>query len=401
MEGRSIFPALMPFLYFQQGLFEDHSDTLEGEANAYGLPEVNTSNHAAVPANEVDEEGDLQRRLRALRAQRAELQAKVDLGALKENEVLTSKVVTAQEEFLALQGEFKSMKEEYNQQLEGLRVALEEQQEAAEHADRRVMCAEDLVRFHQEQRRMMASHWKQQCQSKDESIRNLNRRLIEYSTDWQHLGLQRQTEAGLSHEYFCLDDRHQRLLERQQGVQVKVGRLEQRLSEAETEEQNLRAELQAASEAHTKSCASSEALAERLEAKRHHYEAETAEQLLPGSHRCIWRDQLDVREGQLEKISAQEERIVTALQKIQGALAEHSAKHQEMKLRHSEAETKLRESERLRIQRQRRCQELEKSESALRRLLEVVEAGEASPGWRYGARRGGFVSLRGTPKMNC
>eukprot|EP00434_Breviolum_minutum_P032772 symbB.v1.2.028983.t1/scaffold3124.1/size63071/3 len=72
MEGRSIFPALMPFLYFQQGLFEDHSDTLEGEANAYGLPEVNTSNHAAVPASEVDEEGDLQRRLRALRAQRAE-----------------------------------------------------------------------------------------------------------------------------------------------------------------------------------------------------------------------------------------------------------------------------------------------------------------------------------------
>eukprot|EP00435_Cladocopium_sp_Y103_P030015 s2034_g7.t1 len=95
-----------------------------------------------------------------------ELQAKLERGAQRENEVLTSKVVSAQQEFLALQGEFKTIKEEYNQQLEGLRLELEEQQVAADRADRRVKCAEDLVRFHQEQRRMMAGHWKEQCQVK-------------------------------------------------------------------------------------------------------------------------------------------------------------------------------------------------------------------------------------------
>ena len=35
------------------------------------------------------------------------------------------------------------LQEEYNQQLEGLRLELEEQQVAADRADRRVMCAEE------------------------------------------------------------------------------------------------------------------------------------------------------------------------------------------------------------------------------------------------------------------
>lgn len=383
MDGRSIFPTLMPFL-FQQGLFDDQPEAVAGDV------EVEWSDGFQAAA---DEEGDLQSRLRVLRTQRAELQAKLQRGAQRENEVLTSKVVSAQQEFLALQGEFKTIKEEYNQQLEGLRSELEEQQGAADRADRRVKCAEDLVRFHQEQRRMMASHWKQQCQVKDESIRNLNRRLIEYSTDWQHLGLQRQTEAGLSHEYFCLDDRHQRLLDRQQKLQVMTSRLrlQARLEEVEAQEQRKTTETcagdcaeQAAREAEAVSLALG-----KLREKRQSYEEVAVEQALPGLHRCIWRDELDVREGQLEKIQAEEQHIVAALERIQGALAEHSAKHQEMQLRHSEAEAKLRESERLRSQRQRRCQELHRSEAALRRLLEVVE-GDVRGGsvWAFGAAEG-------------
>ena len=30
--------------------------------------------------------------------------------------------------------------------------------------------------------------------------------MYRYSTDWQHLGSQRQTEAGLSHEHHCLEE---------------------------------------------------------------------------------------------------------------------------------------------------------------------------------------------------
>ncbi|CAJ1424290.1 unnamed protein product, partial [Effrenium voratum] len=64
----------------------------------------------------------------------------------------------------------------------------------------------------------------------------------------------------------------------------------------------------------------------------------------PREHRCIWRDELDVREGQLEKITAQLSRTDQALRSAQVALAEERAKHEEMKLQHGEAEALLRES---------------------------------------------------------
>lgn len=47
---------------------------------------------------------------------------------------------------------------------------------------------QDLVRFHQEQRRMMASHWKQQCQSKDRNFSCLNslvKTLLMCSRSWK------------------------------------------------------------------------------------------------------------------------------------------------------------------------------------------------------------------------
>eukprot|EP00913_Durusdinium_trenchii_P016595 g15599.t1 len=179
MEGgrrSSMFPALMPFLYFQQPLFEESDHAQECRRDPL-----------AEKTSEVDEERALKERVRLLRGQRDELQAKLQRGARQENEVLTAK--------------------EYNQRLEGLRLALEEQQIAAEHSSRR-----------------------------DESIRNLNRQLIEYSTDWQHLGHQRQTEAGLSHEHFCLEDRHRRLLEHQQLLGEHTERLEAQLAEVQTEE---------------------------------------------------------------------------------------------------------------------------------------------------------------------
>ncbi|CAK9051122.1 unnamed protein product [Durusdinium trenchii] len=244
----------------------------------------------AEKTSEVDEERALKERVRLLRGQRDELQAKLQRGARQENEVLTAKVLAAQQEFLALQREFKTMKEEYNQRLEGLRLALEEQQIAAEHSSRRVICAEDLVKFHQEQSRLMTSHWRQQCQMKDESIRNLNRQLIEYSTDWQHLGHQRQTEAGLSHEHFCLEDRHRRLLEHQQLLGEHTERLEAQLAEVQTEERSLREELAKSAAAPLEEAQLEEALAERqtqtlefLRAQRRGYEEEAAaKRSLPG-----------------------------------------------------------------------------------------------------------------------
>ncbi|CAE7835697.1 unnamed protein product [Symbiodinium sp. CCMP2592] len=242
----------MHLFYYQQGLFaeEETSSTwnLLGQVvspttpprqpvESPGVEEIQLPRGESAEAGAAAEETeDRESRLRSLRTKRAELEAKLQAGALRaENEVLEDRVMRAQEDFLGLQAEFKAMKEQHNERLDSLRLALEEQQKDAEQADRRVVCAEDLVRFHQEQRRMMASHWKQQCQMKDERIRYLNLQLTEYTIDWQQLGVQRQTEASLSHEHYCLEDRHRHLLQTQRSLTAETSRLESRLQQANAE----------------------------------------------------------------------------------------------------------------------------------------------------------------------
>lgn len=391
--GRSNFPAaLMHLFYYQQGLFaeEETSSTwnLLGQVvspttpprqpvESPGVEEIQLPRGESAEAGAAAEEPeDRESRLRSLRTRRAELESKLQAGALRaENEVLEDRVMRAQEDFLGLQAEFKAMKEQHNERLDSLRLALEEQQKDAEQADRRVVCAEDLVRFHQEQRRMMASHWKQQCQMKDERIRYLNLQLTEYTIDWQQLGVQRQTEASLSHEHYCLEDRHRHLLQTQRNLTAETSRLESCLQQANTEEARLTEALRLAEvnlgEGCPQSPGSEETAADVAEPRVQRWK-ELVE--APKSHRCIWRDELDVRESQLEKITAQLERTDTALRSAQVALATQRAKHQEMKTRHGDAESKLRESERLRVQSQRRCQELGRAEAAMLRLLEAVEA---------------------------
>lgn len=88
-------------------------------------------------------------------------------------------------------------------------------------------------------------------------------------------------------------------------------------------------------------------------------------------HRCIWRDELDIREGQLEKITAQLDRTNNALFAAQAALKMQRECHEEMKIMHRHAESELREGEHRRAKRQRQCAELRRAEAELRRVLEV------------------------------
>ena len=88
MSGRGIFPSLAQVpLLFQHGLFEE------------------------AEAPEAFDESELLQRVQRLRAQRQELELKREMGAERQNEVLAGRVMSAQEEFLSLQGEFKAMKE--------------------------------------------------------------------------------------------------------------------------------------------------------------------------------------------------------------------------------------------------------------------------------------------------
>jgi len=381
-------------LFYQQGLFSDEApeETVSpwpSEASQrFHDRHFDSSNSLVSEAGYSDSSAlpNKQKQIRLLQARIAELEAKLQAGALRsENEALESKVLKAQEDFIALQTEFKDMKEQCGEKLDSLRLALEEQQSAADHADRRVVCSEDLVRYHQEQRRLMAGHWKSQCQQKDERIRYLNLQLTEYTIDWQNLGGQRPTEASLSHEHHCLQDRQFHLRKYCETRKEAADRLRKLLESSEAEEERfasneaeLEAKVTGVEASLLKSKARRDGLQARLdliEKEREHCEASEVVTKPPASHQCIWHDELDVREAQLSKISSQLEKTRIALDNAQQALAEQREKHQEMKGEHAEAEAELQEGERRRLQRQRRCQDLRRAETGMSRLLEAAEGG--------------------------
>lgn len=322
--------------------------------------------------------------IRTLRARRAELQWRLETGALRsENEVLECQVVRKHEETLALQDEFKEMKDRFGEQQESLKSSLKTQRAVTSTAERRVVCTEDLVRFHEEQRRLMAGHWKSQCHLKDERIRYLNLQLTEYTIDWQHLGMQRQTEASLSHELQCLQDRHGELKVEKLRRMAEHERLEIQLAEARIRLNELtEAEEQAQENAASSSSQAARQLAATIAGRRGQLQLlaewrQRREEQTPTAsadphwpHSCIWRDELDVRESQLEKITAQLDRTNNALHAAQVALGLQRARHEEMKSKHREAEAGLRESERKRALTQRSCLELQRAEAELRRALE-------------------------------
>eukprot|EP00927_Polykrikos_kofoidii_P071696 TRINITY_DN67934_c0_g1_i1.p1 TRINITY_DN67934_c0_g1~~TRINITY_DN67934_c0_g1_i1.p1 ORF type:complete len:487 (+),score=106.62 TRINITY_DN67934_c0_g1_i1:109-1569(+) len=424
-ESDPVSAALMHLFYYQQGLFADDVEPslLQEVAGAPGshpwrpaqnpAPLVTVQDFTAgvgpppppPPVTGATATGPS--RIQALRARRAELQWRIETGALKtESEALESHVSRMQRDFNALTDEFKDMKERFGERLADVNKALEAQQEVTAAAERRVICTEDLVRFYEEQRRQMAGHWKAQCQMKDERIRSLNLQLTQYTVDWQHLGTHKQTDASRSHELQCLQDRHdelridcERRREKQERLALRLADFqaeakELRESEAEAVEAATKAEFaKAAAEGSMEENASKVMELRRLQAstvglrgqlrllnewarKRENAEPETTDP--PWPHKCIWRDELDVREKQLEKITAQLDRTNNALHAAREALSAQRERHEDMKNQHREAEVEHREGERRRAKWQRQCAELRRAEAELRCVLEASSSSSAS-----------------------
>jgi len=337
----------------------------------------------------------------------------------RENEEMEGQVVRMQEEVFELQAELNEIKESCGERLESLNQTLEAQQNTASCSERRAACAEDLIRFHEEQRRLMAGHWKSQCQMKDERIRYLNLQLTEYTIDWQQLGTQKQTEASLSHELQCLQDRHRQLRAHRTKRNADEETLAAQLEEARAEEAELqRAEIEARAAAQaaagtpgspteadsrsTRRCrpgdlpSDVQIVAARLRGqlkllKEQHGSAinaasaaeqpqlmgvegggptHTAAAASEWRHGCIWRDELDVRENQLEKITVQLDKTNDALYVAQAALAVQRRKHEDMKAKYRDAEASLRECERQRLQWQRQCLSFRRVEVDLQQTLD-------------------------------
>lgn len=334
-----------------------------------------------------------------------------------EHGALESQILQMQEKFMMLQDEFKQEKEHFGEQVASLGSALEDQQVATVDAEKRVICKEDLVRFHEEQRRLLAGHWKSQCQQKDERIRFLNLQLTEYTIDWQNLGTQKQTEASLSHETQCLRDRHEELRAASARRYARCEGLMSRLAAAKAEEGELQHAVEAAeaaeavensSRSEVGSDSGTEASA-LLAAKVHNLglhrqlqelarcrstrDARTAPADPHWPHACIWRDELDVRERQLEKIITQLDRTNSALHRAQAALALQRARHEEMKNEHRDAETNLRNCETRRTILRRQVTDLRRAEDGLQRALDE----ELGPGAKAGTQRGSHPHVAGQP----
>lgn len=337
-----------------------------------------------------------------LQARKADLKWRLESGMLqKENEALESQVRRMQEDFFALQEEIRQMKDRFGARLNSLGKALESQQTITSGAERRVICTEDLVRFYDEQRRLMAGHWKAECQRKDEKIRALNLQLTEYTTNWQQLGAKKQTEASLSHEMQCLQDRHDELSRCFQDSELCGRELCLRLATEclrngaivaqapnsfvklaasvrhnEVANAQLRKRLRGLEDlrnnrANGDSASSSTA---GLASAVSHFQV-SSKQRPRWCHSCIWKDELDVRDDQLRKITEQWDRMNGALHAAQKALAQQRDRHEAMKIRHRDAEAELREGERSRARWQQQCMQLRQAHAELLRAAQLRDAG--------------------------
>lgn len=428
MESGSVSAALMQLFYYQQGFFTEgqqpslYSHDVEGGSllREVGVPpwQVEPRSRSGfmlgpgsresmhVPATQVstlpsvdeltaerwgsrgDSAGaaaDGTTSVRALLARRSELQWRLETGILhKENEALTSQVLRMHEEENALEVDYKEMKDRFSEDVEALSRQLEAQQGITSAAERRVVCAEDLIRFHGDQRTQMQSHWKTQCQMKDERIHDLSMQLTDYRIDFQHVGTQKQTAASLSHELQCLEDRHGELrVDRAQrcahGERLRTHLAELRAEAAElrTEETEVHGRLRPPAWPPPPSDIEVNGVGLRSQLRLLCEWQKNLEARAPSGadvqwpHVCIWRDELDVRERQLEKITAQLDRTNNALHAAQAALTQQRARTEEMKSKHREAEAGLRQGEQRRAAWQQRCMEMRRAEAELRRVLET------------------------------
>jgi hypothetical protein len=405
----SISDALMHLFYYQQGnLFDEAPDLEDDSPSRLGLalrreaashPTISPSQRSGAGTNTMQAHLTTagssspsspsyasNANIRALQQRRDDLKRRLEQEALQvENEDLSRRVLHMQEEFGQEQEAFQEMKASLGEQLGALDRQLEAQQAVTSAAQKRVICTEDLIRFFEEQRRLMAGHWKAQCQLKDERIRALNLQLTEYTIDWQRLGTQKQTEASLTHELQCLQDRHTELLVEHERRKHRREQLSESLAEMQESEAREEEEARQAASSGQASSNSPRSHVRELEAcgaglrcqlqlleeRRRTREAETQQLETAWPHSCIWRDELDVRERQLEKITSQLDRTNSALHAAQAALASQRHHHEDMKRRHRDAEAELREDERIRVRLKREYLELKRAEADLRKATEL------------------------------
>jgi len=251
-------------------------------------------------------------------------------------------VCLEQAAFVACQHQGEDMKKKASGQITDMDKELEAQEAKLHIAQTRDICTEDLVHFYECQRREVHNHGEAACAEKDDSIRSLKMEVTKYNIDWKQLSMQqRMTDASLTHWHHCLLDRHETLLSETQRspLQPLIAQLREKHASLQTEVDDLRT---ARTKAESRWCKQAEecgsevgtpsgplpsqviqfelksvGLRSELEALGRWREEQDANALervnALQSHKCIWRDQLNVREPQLNRMTAHTDKIINAL----------------------------------------------------------------------------------------
>lgn len=288
-----------------------------------------------------------------LSRQCAELERQLRQDPLSfENEALEVQLAQMQDDFASLQGDFRGVQEYFEEKIAEMGTQLEEQHRTAGTAEGHADCLRDLLHFHEDQGQLAGSYWRAQCEKRDDSIRFLTLKLQEYTVPSAEYQTQRlkmdaaklgaaapQVElqlplirsaalsedgvavspqsAGLSFQ--ALLEKHLELCREFQEQETATRGVQLRCDANELDHAASTAALQVwtsgenevpetGNQNHTEDTDEEQRiLLSEIEALKEQTAAAYAEQeqLPPWAHRCTWRDELDVRAGQLERISLQ------------------------------------------------------------------------------------------------
>ncbi|CAL1162112.1 unnamed protein product [Cladocopium goreaui] len=245
-----------------------------------------------------------------------------------ENEALEVQLQQIHADHAQLLEELKGTREFYGRRINDMTSQLEDRSRATCTAQGHADCLGDLLLFHEDNGTLAGSYWRTQCVKRDDSIRFLSLKLQEYTvnsaeyhkrrsasfsgdsevekTSAESPTLARTASApiqGVNQAAFkaaerafkALNERHSGLCEELQRAEEQACKLEQAIETCE-----LRcAGLDFASE-------NDESHSDLKDEIRQCQDARASAHQLPSwALRCAWRDALDLRAAQLERVSAQ------------------------------------------------------------------------------------------------
>lgn len=293
-------------------------------------------------------------------------------------------ILQMQDDFFALQDDFRRLKDFLGKRISDLEKQLEKQQARAEKAECQVIFLEDQVRFYEDQADMIAGHWKAVAGEKEASAKFLELRLVEISSD-------KKDKTPSQQEHICLQGRHQELAARFESLQTAKHSLDEKMEACTLENIDLKVRLERFEKTDQTSQPDDSAWVEQLERENAALRAQLQlleqqqaalrkeEEAAPECvHKCIWKDQLEVRVGQLERLSSQLDQTYLAYHKGQDDLGFKAQESDVLRRQLIEYEWQLRDEQK---RRRRIRNQLQQSDHVLAMLRQRREESRRAS-WR-------------------